>query len=297
VTETFGQLRAAGYQKKGTPVRSQKAKAVQKRKERAEGRKDRGKPRKGLGEKSIKNLRTTLRTVLVYAVKWGYLDRLPELPQVRVPESTFDWYQPAEAARLLGCAANEWERAVLMFPLHTGARMGEQRAIRWSDVDFALHRIHIRRSAPKWFGEEKAPKSNRQRWVDLTPELAAALRAVQHHGELVFCNDDGSKLAPGQFHEILWAAQRRAGLRRIKWHELRHSFASILASGGMPLFVLRALLGHSSVKMTERYAHLAAGQSAAFAHLLSAAAPAHRPPSDIESTGPQAGPSGSRPLN
>jgi site-specific recombinase XerD len=73
----------------------------------------------------------------------------------------------------------------------------------------------------------------------------------------------------------MWrAAQRRSGLRRIKWHELRHSFASILASRGMPLFILRALLGHSSVKMTERYAHLGAGQSAAFSHLLSAAAPA-----------------------
>jgi hypothetical protein len=98
VTEMFGRLRAAGYQKKGTPARSQKAKAVQKRKERAVGRKDRGKPRKGLTEKSIKNLRTTLHTVLVYAVKWGYLDRLPELPQVRVPEASFDWYQPEEAA-------------------------------------------------------------------------------------------------------------------------------------------------------------------------------------------------------
>jgi len=44
--------------------------------------------RKGLSEKSIKNLRTTLHTILVYAVKWGYLDRLPELPQVRVPEAS-----------------------------------------------------------------------------------------------------------------------------------------------------------------------------------------------------------------
>jgi integrase len=177
-----------------------------------------------------------------------------------------------------------------MFPLHTGARMGEQRAIRWSDVDFALRRIHIRQSAPKWLDEEKAPKSNRQRWVDLTPELAAALRSSRHGGALVFCNDDGTKLAPGQFHEILWAAQRRAGLRRIKWHELRHSYASILASGGMPLFILRALLGHSSVKMTERYAHLAAGQSAAFAHLLSAAAPAPAPNTEAAASGPQVGP-------
>lgn len=143
---------------------------------------------------------------------------------------------------------------------------------------------------PKRFDEEKAPKSNRQRWVDLTPELAAALRAIQHRGEFAFCRGDGSKLGPGQFHEVLWAAQRRAGLRRIKWHELRHSYASILASGGMPLFVLRALLGHSSVKMTERYAHLAASQSAAFAHLLSAAAPAPTSPGSPGPSGPQVGP-------
>jgi hypothetical protein len=52
----------------------------------------------------------------------------------------------------------------------------------------------------------------------------------------------GSMLRPGQFQEVLWAAQKRAGLRCIKWHDLRHSYASILASGGMPLL------------MTERHA-------------------------------------------
>lgn len=84
----------------------------------------------------------------------------------------------------------------------------------------------------------------------------------------VFCNSDGSKLQPGQFHEILWAAQKRAGLRRIKWHELRHSFASILTSGGAPLRGVQSLLGHSTIRTTERYAHLAPGQSASFIHLL-----------------------------
>ena len=296
VTEMFGLVRVAGYQKKGTPVRSQQPKAVQKRKERVEGRKDRGKARKGLSEKSIKNLRTTLHTILVYAVKWGYLDRLPELPQVLVPEASFDWYQPGEAARLIESAANEWERAVLMFPLHTGARMGEQRAIRWSDVDFALQRIHIRQSAPKWLDEEKAPKSNRHRWVDLTPELAAALRSIRGGGNLVFCKGDGVKLSPGQFREILAAAQRRSGLRRIKWHELRHSFASILTTGGAPLRIVQSLLGHSSIRMTERYAHLAPGQSAAFAHLLSAAAPPPRS-TDDPASGPQVGPRPLSPLN
>jgi site-specific recombinase XerD len=88
---------------------------------------------------------------------------------------------------------------------------------------------------------------------------------------------------PGQFQEVLWAAQKRAGLRRIRWHDLRHSYASILASGGMPLFLIRGLLGHSSVQMTERYAHVAASQTAAYMPLLSGVSPTPN--------GPPAGPS------
>jgi excisionase family DNA binding protein len=257
---------------------------------------DRGVGRVGLAEKSIKNIRTTLHTILVFAVKWDYLDRMPELPDVVVPEASFDWYRPHEAAALVAAARDAWERAVLLFPLHTGARMGEQRAIRWADIDFDLRRVYIRQSAPKWLDEVKAPKSNRQRWVDLSPELAISLRSIRHGGPLVFCNDDGTKLAPGQFHEVLWAAQKRAGLRRIKWHEPRHSYASILASGGMPLLMIRGLLGHQSSRMTERYAHLAAGQSEAFVHLLSAASPALGPAtSDASSSGPRVGPRPSHP--
>jgi hypothetical protein len=51
---------------------------------------------------------------------------------------------------LIGAARDAWEKAVLMFPVHTGARMGEQRAIRWIDIDFKLCRVYIRTSAPKW---------------------------------------------------------------------------------------------------------------------------------------------------
>jgi len=223
-------------------------------------------------------------------VKWGYLDRMPEIPDIVCPETGFDWYQPHEAAALIAAARDAWEKALLMFPLHTGARMGEQRAVRWVDIDFDRRRIHFRQSAPKGMDLVKAPKSNRHRWVDLTPELADALRAIRHGNELVFCRDDGSKLNPGQFHEVQWAAQRRAGLRRIRWHELRHSYASILASGGMPLLMISGLLGHSTSKMSERYAHLAEGLSSGFMHLLSAAAPIAPAVESPSVSGPPAGP-------
>lgn len=287
LTGFFGTLRESGYKKKGRVVVSIGSKAVQKRKERAEGRKDRGKPRRGLSEKSVKNIRTTLQTLLGFAVKWGYLSRMPELPDVIVPEASFDWYQASEVRQLLDASRDGRARTVLLFAVHTGLRMGEQRALRWTDIDFERRIITVRRSAPKGLSIEKTPKSNRHRRVDITDELVEALKRFPRVSDTVFCNSDGSKLKPGQFHEILWAAQKRSGLRRIKWHELRHSFASILTSGGAPLRVVQSLLGHSTIRMTERYAHLAPGQSASFIHLLSTE-PA--PSSETRLLGPMLGP-------
>jgi integrase len=314
VTEFFGKLRQGGISKRGRPAHSSTPAAARKRLQRERGtgqeeeERQRRPKKKGLSEKSIQNVRATLRVILVFAVRWGYLEHLPDLPEVVVPEAAFDWYEPHEASQLVDAARDAWEGALLLFPLHTGMRLGEQRAIRWTDVDFERARVYIRRSAPSGFQTIKAPKNNRQRWVDLTPELAAALRAIRHRAELVFCDEDGSLLRPGRFQEVLWVAQKRAGLRRIKWHDLRHSYASILASGGMPLFLIRGLLGHSSIAMTERYAHLAASQTAAFMPLLSMAAPGlasrkacpHPDPlpqagegdsRERVSSGPQAGPS------
>ena len=84
----------------------------------------------------------------------------------------------------------------------------------------------------------------------------------------MFVNEDGTRLRPGQFHELLWGAQRRAGLRRIPWHGLRHSFASILVSGGTPLRVVQRWLGHSSITTSERYGHLAPGAGDSYIGLL-----------------------------
>ena len=72
--------------------------------------------------------------------------------------------------------------------------------------------------------------------------------------------------------QVAWptgGAQRRAGLRRIPWHGLRHSFASILVSGGTPLRVVQRWLGHSSITTSERYGHLAPGAGDNYVGLLS----------------------------
>jgi integrase len=216
---------------------------------------------KGLSEKSVKNVQATLRRILASAVEWGYLDSVPLLPKVKAPQPKWDFLSAEEAVALVGAARTDEERAILLFALHTGARAGEQIAIEWGDVDWTNHLVVLRRSSTR--GEVGPTKSGRERRVPLTPTLEKALRQIRHlRGPLVFSNADGSALRLGQLHERLWGASRRAGLRKIRWHDLRHSFASQLASAAVPLRQVQEWLGHSTITMTMRYAHLAPGGGA-----------------------------------
>jgi len=101
-------------------------------------------------------------------------------------------------------------------------------------------------------------KTGKSRHVPLTGALLEALRAIKHlRGQNVFCNRDGSPLTLWQLHERIEGACRRAGLRRIRWHDTRHSFASQLVSAGVPLRQVQEYLGHTTIAMTMRYSHLA----------------------------------------
>jgi integrase len=211
---------------------------------------------KKLSPKSRKNVRATLRRILASAVEWGYLDALPTLPKIKVPDAPWDFFTGTESARLLAAARNPEERLLFMFALHTGARAGEQLAVEWGDVDFRSNLVVLRRSSTR--GVVGHTKSGREAKVPLTASLGAALKAHRHiRGKLVFCNPDGSPLSLWQLHERLEMVCRLAGLRRIRWHDLRHSFASQLAAKGVPLRQIQAWLNHSTIHMSMHYAHLA----------------------------------------
>ena len=148
-----------------------------------------------------------------------------------------------------------------------GARMGEQRSLEWGVIDFRGHHVIIRRSVVG--GVVGPTKSGKARDVPLTDRLEKALRRHRHlRGDLVFCNEDGSPLTPWQLHEVIWRTCRRAGLRKMRWHDLRHSFCSQLVAAGVPLRQVQAWLGHSSLTMVLRYSHLAPGENAGLIHIL-----------------------------
>jgi integrase len=111
----------------------------------------------------------------------------------------------------------------------------------------------------------ESTKSGRVRTVLLTDPLRDALRDLLAHrairsldgDELVFAGPKGKPLALHDLHRTMRRAARRAGLRLIRWHDLRHSYASILTASGCPIRQVQTWLGHSTLAMTMRYSHLA----------------------------------------
>jgi len=196
--------------------------------------------------------------LLVVARKRDLIESVPEIEWLKAPKPEFDFLDYGEAQRLIDGADEAW-RPMITVAIKTGLRLGELLALRWrEDVDLVKGQIVVRRSVTRRV--VTTPKSGKKREVDLGDEAIAALKRARHlKGELVFCGADGRMLGKNEVKWPLWRACRRAGLRQIGWHVLRHTYASHLAMRGAPLKAIQELLGHATIEMTMRYSHLSPG--------------------------------------
>lgn len=211
-----------------------------------------------LSPKTINNALGTLSRLLSYAVEAEVIATMVTIKRLKVPPPAFDFLTFEEADRLLEAARKhsaDWH-AQIFTALRTGLRYGELCELRWSDVDLVAGRLLVRRSFTR--GKVKTPKSNRTREVPLSPDTVAVLKAHRHlRSELVFCKPDGGRRIHRRADVAIKKICKRAGLRNIGWHVLRHSFASHLVMLGRSVKEVQELLGHSTITMTMRYAHLA----------------------------------------
>lgn len=184
--------------------------------------------------------------------------------------------RPEEVGQLLDVLRDEWPRHLAVFAVmvYCGLRKGEAAGLRWSDVSLGKRILVVRRSYAK------QPKSGREREVPIPPELAAIL--AEHRlrdpfkGDLVVTDDAGEMLTPDTKLElILHPALKRAGLRRIRVHDLRHTYAAHWMMSGGNLFDLQKNLGHSTPVLTaETYGHLSTDHRVKEAERVSYAVPA-----------------------
>ncbi len=208
-----------------------------------------------LAPKTVNNCLVVLRRMLVVARKRGLIEYVPDFEWLKVPQPDFDFLDFDEAERLVKAAEGQL-RTMLLVALKTGMRHGELLALRWQDVDLVAGRITVRQNVVR--GVIGTPKSGKPREIALGNDVRDALKAHRHlRGPLVFFNLDGKMLTDSELKNPLTHACKRAGLRPVSWHVLRHTFASHLAMRGATLKVIQDLLGHSTIIMTMRYAHLA----------------------------------------
>lgn len=207
-----------------------------------------------LSAKSVNNVLTVLRRMLAIAKKRKLIESVPEIEWLRVPKSQFDFLTFDELRRLVTAADGEWTTMVLL-AARTGLRQGELLALRWEDCDLVAGRLMVRQAVAR--GIVGTPKSGKDREVPLSPETVARLKSHRHlRGPLVFCDAAGHMLTRGECKHPLYRACKRAGLRRIGWHVLRHTFASHLAMRGVSPKAIQELGGWASLSMVLRYAHL-----------------------------------------
>lgn len=223
-----------------------------------------------LSPKTISNVLTLLIAMLNVAKDLGWVLVTPRIrkPKVRACDEDFAYLRTDdEIGRVLIAAGEHGELTHALFAtaVYTGLRKGELAALTWSDVDFERRLVTIQRSF------EGPTKAGDVRHVPILDALLPTLRAwrLRCPSDLLFPNEVGVMREPASrvfretLHRVLKKARLpeavRAGKVRpfITFHGFRHTFASHWVMRGGDLFKLQKILGHKSVQMTMRYAHLA----------------------------------------
>lgn len=209
----------------------------------------------GLDKKSVNNLLCVLRKLLNLAVEYGKLAHAPKVKALKAEHKAYRFLDFEEMERFLAASEPQW-KPLLVTALKTGLRVGELLALKWEDLDLVAGRLVVRRTL--WRKLEGPPKGGRSREVPLSDLAIATLKTHRHlRGPYVFCEADGARLNHNRVKELVPRTCKRAGLaKRLTTHDLRHTFASHLVMRGVSLKAVQELLGHSTIEMTMRYAHL-----------------------------------------
>lgn len=204
---------------------------------------------------------TILKKMFNLAIDWRLLDGNPALKVKHFSEKDTAVERiltPGEERRLLAeCPA--YLQPIIMTALHTGMRRGEIFGLRWSQVDLTKRVIQV-----------KQTKSGKDRLIPINGtlfEVLAGLKASDGTSDYVFPNPETGKPYT-EVKKSFKEACKRAGITALRFHDLRHTFATRLVTAGVDIVTVRDLLGHFSVRMTQRYTHPGHDRKVAAVRLL-----------------------------
>jgi integrase len=192
----------------------------------------------------------TLKSAFYLALKSGKVDKNP-VSLVKLSKENnkrVRWLTEEEEVRLLSVLPTAY-RLMVLVALHTGMRKSEQLNLEWTDVDFRRNLITIK--------ESKAGEPRHMPMNQVVIEALQSLPRMLHNPFVFFGREEGQPLHNGIKHSDWQKYLKQARIKNLRWHDLRHTFASRLVMRGIDLYTVSKLLGHHSTEMTERYTHLA----------------------------------------
>jgi integrase len=232
-----------------------------------------------LSARTVLHWHRILSQSMKYAVRQGYLGRNPcdLVVAPRAVKKAMRTLTPGEVEVLLKAAESNRFYPVIYMAINSGMRQAELLGLRWRDLDLNMLSISVSQVLYKRRGvcEFKEPKtSHSRRRVAMTPKLAQFLREYRaeqeslhwHKGQpltlddIVFANMEGKPLDPCTLTHTFSRIARGAGLDRVRFHDLRHTFASLMLMRGAKPKVISEALGHASVAFTmDTYSHIISG--------------------------------------
>ncbi len=234
----------------------------------------------GLSASTVHKMHAILHKALSQAVRWHMVPR-NVTEAVRPPRPAPKEMRPLsteETRRLLRAACGERLEALYVLAVTTGMRQGELLALRWQDVDLKNGTLSVRRTLTRdggrvIIGEPKTKKSRRS--ISLTPRAVEALgahlerqlREIEILGDryedrgLLFATDTGGPVNPSNLRQRSFAPLlQKAKLPHVRFHDLRHTCATLLLSKGTHPKFVQELLGHATVAITlDTYSHAVPG--------------------------------------
>jgi integrase len=216
-----------------------------------------------LSNKSKNNLVVLLhgvfrRAMTVYDLPLNPVARV-ERQRVRA-SGDIEVFSPEEVRALVGAAAAEQDAAIFMAAAFTGLRRGELIALRWRDVDFRGSALRVRANFAG--GELTTPKSGKVRSVPLAPDVAATLLRLRERAlftsedDLVFPGTGGGHLDGDALSRRYGRALKGAGLRPLRFHDLRHTFGTRMIAKA-DVRRVQEWMGHADIQTTMKYLHYA----------------------------------------
>ena len=189
-----------------------------------------------------------LKTAMRQAEFWDLIppQNWRKVSKFKESKGRVEFHTPAEIKQILKIFNKDWQLVVLL-GCRAGLRRGEIAALKWADVDFKNNQFYV---SPN--------KTEKHRYVPISADLRKALQAAKKGKNIYVINVGDPKKRDSQYFLTAYYLKATKDLPfKCRLHKLRHTFASHLVQQGVDLYRVSKLLGHSSIKMTEIYAHLA----------------------------------------